>query len=371
MARATAADTTGRAIVLTRACVGESRGSRILDALVEVDGPGLVGVQLQPQGSQDVCGQLPRLVGAVTGGTDDDEVIGVARQHAVAPALCLPRLVEDVQGDVGQQRRDGRSLRGTGLHVEDHPALDDPRLQPGAQQLEQIAVADAPFDLTHQGAMVDLIKARLDVGIYHPLMTFVGHHADGLQRVVGAPSGSKPVGAVREVGLEDRLAHDLGRGHHDPIADGGDTKRPGLSRLPGLGDVGPPQRLRAIGRRLQISGELIEKPFHSGLFDIGDADAVDARRSLVARHVEPRSLQHITAGDLVIQRVEATLWLLLGAAVQHPLKGSNRTHSLGVTGGPSRVRGTHPAPPFQRRCTDEAEALPSPTVMLSAGSPVL
>ena len=54
--------------------------------------------------------------------------------------------------------------------------------------------------------------------------------------------------------------------------------------------------------------------------DVGDGDAVDTGGSAVGGNVGPRPGKHVAAGDLVVEGVEATLWVLLGTAVEHVLQ---------------------------------------------------
>ncbi len=64
---------------------------------------GLVRVQMQPELGQGVFGQLASLVGALAGGAQDDEVVAVTHQSPPPLPVLLPRHVEHVQGDVGEQ----------------------------------------------------------------------------------------------------------------------------------------------------------------------------------------------------------------------------------------------------------------------------
>ena len=54
----------------------------------------------------------------------------------------------------------------------------------------------------------------------------------------------------------------------------------------------------------------------------------------------PSLPEHIAAGDLVIEGVEAAILVLLGTAVQHALESTNPVHALGAADGSSRF-GTH------------------------------
>ena len=140
------------------------------------------------------------------------------------------------------------------------------------------------------------------------------------------------------------------------------------SLLPGLGIS---TRRAGSGRPapvLQLAGQLAEQPGHPVLLDLGQGDLVDARRAVVAAHRDPRPPQDVLAVDLVIQRMEPPFGIGLGRPVQRMLQGTDRipTDSRRVDLAVLR----HSPRAFHMR-TNEAAALPSPQVVLSAAQPVL
>ena len=105
------------------------------------------------------------------------------------------------------------------------------------------------------------LEARGDVRLDHPAPTLPGLVEEDLQGIVGRRFGPEAEGAGPEVGLEDRLQHDLRRRLHDAVADRGDRERR-CSELPGFGihtrrvgsgryclPAGPRPARRAAGRR--------------------------------------------------------------------------------------------------------------------------
>lgn len=75
-----------------------------LSASCEMHDPGLLGVQPQPEHVQDRRRRFAGLLGLLASGRQDDQVICVPDQHSQPLPAVLPRLIEDVQRDVGQQR---------------------------------------------------------------------------------------------------------------------------------------------------------------------------------------------------------------------------------------------------------------------------
>jgi hypothetical protein len=68
----------------------------------KVHDPGLVGVQLQPEWCQGGFSQVPGRNSPFPAGAEDDEIIGEPGQCSQSPSRLLPRLVEDMEGDVGE-----------------------------------------------------------------------------------------------------------------------------------------------------------------------------------------------------------------------------------------------------------------------------
>ena len=75
-----------------------------LGAPGELHDPGLLGRKPQPQLGQDRRHQLAGRLGLPAGGAEDDQVICVADQHSQPPPVGLTGLIEDMQGDVCEQR---------------------------------------------------------------------------------------------------------------------------------------------------------------------------------------------------------------------------------------------------------------------------
>ena len=192
--------------------------------------------------------------------------------------------------------------------------------------------------------MIDLVKAAANVGVKRPLLAAPGDGPpDRLQRVVRRQPGPEPVARGQEVGFEDRLEHDPRRRHHHPVGDTWNTERPQLAWFARLRDVNPAQRPRPVGPGAQPRGELVEEHAHPRVHDVVDGDPIDARGSAVGTDLAPSPPEHVAAGDLVMEGVEAAILVLLGTAVEHALESTNPVHALGATDGPSRD-GTHQSP---------------------------
>ena len=75
-------------------------------AITDEDDAGLVGMQAQPESDQHRLDPALCLFGTAPAGGEDDEIIRVADQRPQTGRV-RPGRVDDVQGDVGQQRGNG------------------------------------------------------------------------------------------------------------------------------------------------------------------------------------------------------------------------------------------------------------------------
>jgi hypothetical protein len=118
--------------------------------------------------------------------------------------------------------------------------------------------------------------------------------------IVCSPHGPEPIGDRQEVGLKDRLQHQLQRRLDHPIGHGCNTEASHLSRPARFGDLTFPHRQWPERTRLQLGTQVLhEPPDTDALFDIGDPQAVDARRvrapvarDPVKRHDQRRRVMH-------------------------------------------------------------------------------
>jgi len=114
---------------------------------------------------------------------------------------------------------------------------EDAGLEERLDQRQDTLVGDASTHPGHKRGVVDLVKARRDVALQHPGVGVGAEVVDLGDGVLGAPAGSKPIGARVEVGLEDRFEDQLQGGLDDPVFDRGDGgfKLHLLQRVVGLG----------------------------------------------------------------------------------------------------------------------------------------
>jgi DNA invertase Pin-like site-specific DNA recombinase len=226
--------------------------------------------------------------------------------------------------------RGRRALWGARTRLGGHPTLQHPGPQPGPDKLEQPPVTDPPGDLRRQSLVIDGAEAVTDVGVQHPFAATVSLDPHGVTRLMGRALRAEPVAGRQEVGLEHRLEDQLRCRHRYPVAHGRDAERPGLARLARLGNVDPPQRRRPVGPGPKRCREVLEEGCHPGRLDLLDGHAIDAGCPSVGTNVVPGPFEDIAAGDLVEQGMEPAVGLLLGAAVQHALQGTDLVQAVGL-----------------------------------------
>jgi hypothetical protein len=172
--------------------------------------------------------------------------------------------------------------------------------------------------------------------------------------------GPEPEAARQEVGLKDRFGDQLGGRLHDAVA-GDRYRQRALIRTAGLGYPHPAGRQGPPRPRLQFRGQFVEQAGNPVLLDVRNGLRVDARRTRVAAHQDPRTLKNVSAIDLVVERVEPTSGIGLGRPVQRSLQNLDL-----VWDGVSRHRHS-PALSTSIR-TDEAAALPPRRLCCPSGS---
>jgi len=100
---------------------------------------------------------------------------------------------------------------------------EDTSIEERLDQSQHALVLDPATHPAHQGRVVNRVKARLDIRVQHPPVTLGAVVVDLGDRVVGPSPGPETVGDRHEVGLEDRLQHQLQRSLDYPVGDHGNA----------------------------------------------------------------------------------------------------------------------------------------------------
>jgi hypothetical protein len=106
---------------------------------------------------------------------------------------------------------------------------EDARMEERLHQAHDTLVPDPFPQPTDDADMRDLVEARLDIALQHPLVGAGSQKVNLGDGVLGSALGAEAVATRLEVRLEDRLEHQLqGRLDH-PVAGGGDPQHPDLA----------------------------------------------------------------------------------------------------------------------------------------------
>ena len=137
-------------------------------------------------------------------------------------------------------------MRGAGQGPPADAVLtEDAGFRQAPYQRQDPLVPDALAHPPHQGGVIDLVEARLDVRLENPLvirgprgeLVYLG------DRVLRPSSGPEPVRGRVEVGFEDRLQHQFQRRPDDPVRHGGDPQAADLAAR-----LGDPPAAHPLGR---------------------------------------------------------------------------------------------------------------------------
>ena len=213
-------------------------------------------------------------------------VVGIAHEPMAPPRQLLVQLVED---DIGQERRQRTALRGSFL--DDDPRAvrhHDRRLQHQAHQRDHPTIHHPLTNAAEEALMMDSIEELGQIEIHNRLVAglkVLFRLGDGRVRTA---LGTEPVAAGVEGRLEHRLQN-LEHGLlHDAVHDVGDAETP----LPasGLRDEDPTDVAGSIASLQQRTVQMGNQPWRVGLGFL-DRLPVDARCALVTHYVEQRQGQ--------------------------------------------------------------------------------
>src|ERR1044071_1457937 len=165
----------------------------------ELDKPGLLRVQRERELPQPLAHRVEEAPGVALVLRAHNEVVGIAHDDHVARGLPpSPALGPEVEGivqvDVGEERRDHRSLPRPLVAPRNGPFFQYPRPEPVPDQADDAPVADPVFQEAHQPLLADLIEERPDVGVENPAhLPAMDADAERIERVMRSAPRSEPV----------------------------------------------------------------------------------------------------------------------------------------------------------------------------------
>src|SRR5947209_17451372 len=104
----------------------------------------------------------------------DHQIVGISHDDHVAPGLppspaLGPKIEAVMQVDIGEDRRNHRSLAGSPVIDRHDPVFEDARPQPFLDQADDALVANPVFHEADQPFSADAAEEVLDVGVKYPV----------------------------------------------------------------------------------------------------------------------------------------------------------------------------------------------------------
>src|SRR5713226_8221060 len=191
-----------------------------------------------------------------------DEVVGVPHDDYITARLLLsPPLhpdVEDImQIEIGQDRRDHRTLGRPHPRLGPLPLLEHARLQPFLDQADYSPVSDPMLHKLRHPFVVDVVKEPPYVGVEHPVhFPARDPYRQRVQRIVLAAPRPESVGKAQKVLFPDLVENRPYRVLYDFVFQ---CRDPQWS-LPSIGlrDPDSPRRLRSIGSTMDSSVKVLQ-----------------------------------------------------------------------------------------------------------------
>ena len=203
--------------------------------------------------------------------------------------------------------RDDPALRGPCFGLEHRSiGVQDPGLEPFADEIEKGAVVDPKTEHPQQPAVVDVLEEPADIG-FHQVAELAGRqrHAEIAHRVLGAPARAVAMGAVEEVFLVDR-PQELGTGQlHEFIFQRRDAQRPFFSVL--FRYVDAPDEFRPVAPGFHALRQVGDVAFQIGCVSLR-RQPIDATGRLLIQAV-PAVHQQIGV-HLVVEVAKAMVFAL-------------------------------------------------------------
>src|SRR5271157_4454938 len=184
----------------------------------QVHHPRLLRMQHQTQLARHKLDLSKRLLRLRLRWRHHHEIVGIADPHPERPTLLRPEPIQQVQVDVGQQRREDSALRGSRQRLPHRTVFHHPGLQPLSDQFQYPPIRDSLSHQHHQLFLIDAVEIALDVRIDYEVMPLVSGSPDRFQSLRRALLRTKSIAAVFEIRLKDRLDDDLRRHLHHPVS---------------------------------------------------------------------------------------------------------------------------------------------------------
>lgn len=257
-----------------------------LESPVEIAHPAAARVHLQALIRQNVARLGQSRLGTLALAGENDEIVTVTDQPQ---ALVIDRIIQRVEIQIGQQRRQGRTLR--------HPAPGNPGFLRVTLQDQRDKINNAPgtlvsgqrgIELGEKAIMPDIVEKRDDIRLDHMPETPVAPFGDRPQRHFHRPPLPVAETGIAELRFEDRGQRQGNSAMHHAVWYGRDHQPAGaalpLRNIHCAGRAGAP----AIGsQRIRKPQQALRRPFGKARH----GHAICTCGAVVRQHPRPGCLQ--------------------------------------------------------------------------------
>jgi len=240
-----------------------------------------------------------------------DDIVGIAHNDHVArgltPSPAFGPEIEDVmQVDIGEQRRNHRSLPSPPAAVRHDSVFEDARLEPLLDQADDAWVADPVLDEANQPISTDFIEERPDIGVQYEVHFPAGDpDSERVERIVRAASESESIREPEKapgLGSGGRVQHRGRRSLDDLVFESGDRER-ALSAVR-LRYVCPPAWQRPVRSSVESRVQVLEVALEGRLV-LRPCQAIHAGSGVLLEFVE--GVLEQVDGEMVEERSELLL----------------------------------------------------------------
>src|ERR1700758_588147 len=206
----------------------------------------------------------------------DHDVIRIARDDhnagGLAPSPTFGPEVEDlVQIDVGEQRRNHRSLPRPPITGSHDSVFEHPRLEPFLDQANDAPVADPVLQKAYQPFLTDRIEEPLNIGVHNPAhLRAADPSHQRIQRIVLAALGPESIREPEEFLLVNLVQYGSSRSLDDFVLERRHGERTlssiRLRYVPATGWLRPirsPMNAGMQVREISLKIGLVVLPFHA------------------------------------------------------------------------------------------------------------
>jgi len=158
--------------------------------------------------------------------------------------------------------------------------LLDWRLEPHLDEAQDVAIHNTSGHRLEEVRVRNRIEVARQIGVYDIGVAPDDMPVHFLDCVDSPTSGAIAVRSVLEVGLEDRLQHDLGGGLDGPVTDGRNTER-ALASAIALRDHHPPYRIGPIRLRDQVLAQARQPCLQARRINLGEAHSIHTRSARI------------------------------------------------------------------------------------------